>query len=88
MDSANGWNVGFWGKMNEEMLVSRFPVHRACRDGDQAALSSLFLHGKHDNHDDLYGEDKFYGWTPAHWAAYYGKVSTKLLLFDQNSKLY
>ena len=70
--SSNGWNVGFWGKMNEEMLESRYPVHRACRDGDRSALSSMIAHGKHD----LYSEDQFYGWTPAHWAAYYGKVNS------------
>ncbi|XP_072040090.1 ankyrin repeat domain-containing protein 10-like isoform X3 [Amphiura filiformis] len=76
--STNGWNVGFWGKMNEEMLAARYPVHRACRDGDHNALSSMLSHGK----QDLYIEDQFYGWTPAHWAAYYGKLECLQMLIS------
>ncbi|XP_022098928.1 ankyrin repeat domain-containing protein 10-like isoform X2 [Acanthaster planci] len=62
--------LGFWDKSSEDQLRGRFPVHRACRDGDTAALSVLLAHGEYD----LYTEDHFYGWTPAHWSAYYGKL--------------
>ncbi|XP_022098933.1 ankyrin repeat domain-containing protein 10-like isoform X6 [Acanthaster planci] len=68
--------LGFWDKSSEDQLRGRFPVHRACRDGDTAALSVLLAHGEYD----LYTEDHFYGWTPAHWSAYYGKLDCLQLL--------
>ncbi|XP_038055510.1 ankyrin repeat domain-containing protein 10-like isoform X3 [Patiria miniata] len=68
--------LGFWDKSSEDHLCSRFPVHRACRDGAAGALSVLLAHGEYD----LYTEDQFYGWTPAHWSAYYGKLDCLQLL--------
>ena len=47
-----------------------FPAHRACRDGDIDCLVSLLS----TDNVDFYEEDDFYGWTPVHWAAYFGKV--------------
>nr|XP_006818806.1 PREDICTED: ankyrin repeat domain-containing protein 10-like [Saccoglossus kowalevskii] len=61
---------GYWGAASEETLRRDYPVHRACRDGDSEGLSLLITNGQHSG---LYVEDQFYGWTPAHWAAYFGK---------------
>lgn len=61
------------GFSSEEVLNSRFPLHRACRDGDVGALCSLLQCTS--NPADLTVEDTFYGWTPIHWAAHFGKVS-------------
>ena len=51
-------------------MANSFPAHRACRDGDIDYLVSLLSAGN----VDFYEEDDFYGWTPLHWAAYFGKV--------------
>lgn len=59
-----------WNTVNEDFLVKNFPIHRACRDGDVEQLASLLSVGP----VNLYEEDDFYGWTPIHWAAYFGKV--------------
>ena len=61
-----------WSDNNEVLFDKCFPLHRACRDGDVQHLSSLLASGQFD----LYQEDDFYGWTPVHWAAYFGKVSS------------
>ncbi|XP_022240899.1 ankyrin repeat domain-containing protein 10-like [Limulus polyphemus] len=58
-----------WCENNEFIFHSKFPLHRACRDGDVQALSFLLKSGSHS----LLEEDTFYGWTPSHWAAYFGK---------------
>ena len=63
-------SVGCWEPSSDAMLKQYFPLHRACRDGDVEALSLLLLEAQHG----VYVEDSFYGWTPAHWAAYFGKV--------------
>lgn len=60
------------GFSSEEVLNSRFPLHRACRDGDVGALCALLQ--RTSNPADLTVEDTFYGWTPIHWAAHFGKV--------------
>ncbi|XP_033125699.1 ankyrin repeat domain-containing protein 10-like isoform X2 [Anneissia japonica] len=67
------FSFGFWGKSSEELLHSKFPMHRACRDGDLRVLSELLMSSAEDQYD-LFAEDQFYGWTPAHWSAYYGKL--------------
>ncbi|KAM9802062.1 ankyrin repeat domain-containing protein 10b isoform 2-T2 [Syngnathus typhle] len=66
------------GFSSEEVLNSRFPLHRACRDGDVGALCSL-LHTT-ANLADLTVEDTFYGWTPIHWAAHFGKLECVMRL--------
>ncbi|ELU04948.1 hypothetical protein CAPTEDRAFT_218756 [Capitella teleta] len=76
MAQTNGF--GYWGDTSEEILRSRFPLHRACRDGDVDALSALLLEAQHE----IYSEDIFYGWTPAHWAAYFGKLSCLMRLLQ------
>uniref|UniRef100_A0A1A7X1H2 Ankyrin repeat domain 10b n=2 Tax=Iconisemion striatum TaxID=60296 RepID=A0A1A7X1H2_9TELE len=66
------------GFSSEEVLNSRFPLHRACRDGDVAALCSLLQCVS--NPADLSVEDTFYGWTPIHWAAHFGKLECVMRL--------
>ncbi|MCI4378789.1 hypothetical protein PGIGA_G00220180 [Pangasianodon gigas] len=71
-------SVGECGFSSEEVLSARFPLHRACRDGDVLALRSL-LHG--DAHRaELLTEDSFYGWTPIHWAAHFGRLECVMQL--------
>ncbi|XP_061696812.1 ankyrin repeat domain-containing protein 10b [Syngnathoides biaculeatus] len=60
------------GFSSEEVLNSRFPLHRACRDGDVGSLCSFLQTAA--NPADLTVEDTFYGWTPIHWAAHFGKL--------------
>lgn len=64
------------GFSSEELLSLRFPLHRACRDGDLAALCSLLQQTPRAH---LAAEDSFYGWTPVHWAAHFGKVGARSL---------
>uniref|UniRef100_A0A673IYV1 Ankyrin repeat domain 10a n=2 Tax=Sinocyclocheilus rhinocerous TaxID=307959 RepID=A0A673IYV1_9TELE len=64
-----GLELGF---SNDEVLNIRYPLHRACRDGDVGELCSLLQ--RSTNQADLATEDSFYGWTPIHWAAHFGKL--------------
>lgn len=57
----------------EAAFSRRFPVHRACRDGDVVALVSLFQRIS-DPPAQLTTEDSCCGWTPIHWAAHHGQV--------------
>lgn len=68
------------GFSSEEVLSARFPVHRACRDGDVNALLALLQRA---HLSELSVEDSFYGWTPLHWAAHFGTVfkTARLLSF-------
>ena len=64
------YSFGSWGPTSEEILKSRYPLHHTCRDGDIEKLSTLLV----DAQMSVFEEDSFYGWTPAHWASYFGKV--------------
>ncbi|XP_011606233.1 ankyrin repeat domain-containing protein 10b [Takifugu rubripes] len=66
------------GFSSEEVLNSRFPLHRACRDGDVGALCSLLQ--RTSNPAELAVEDTFYGWTPIHWGAHFGKLECVMRL--------
>ncbi|KAJ8013201.1 hypothetical protein DPEC_G00050820 [Dallia pectoralis] len=66
------------GFSSEEVLSVRFPLHRACRDGDVGALCALLQ--CITNPADLAVEDSFYGWTPIHWAAHFGKLECVIRL--------
>ncbi|XP_062390495.1 ankyrin repeat domain-containing protein 10b [Sardina pilchardus] len=66
------------GFSSEEVLNIRFPLHRACRDGDVGALCSILQCTT--NQADLAVEDSFYGWTPLHWAAHFGKLECVMRL--------
>lgn len=68
MSLGSSPNAGF---SSEELLALRFPLHRACRDGDLPALCALLQSAPRES---LAAEDSFYGWTPIHWAAHFGKV--------------
>ncbi|XP_019379774.1 PREDICTED: ankyrin repeat domain-containing protein 10 isoform X1 [Gavialis gangeticus] len=74
MSLGPGAEAGF---SSEELLTLRFPLHRACRDGDLPALCAL-LHSS--PRSDLAAEDSFYGWTPIHWAAHFGKLECLIQL--------
>lgn len=51
------------------------PVHRACRDGDLLSLIYLTVQGDRlAVFRSINAQDQFLMWTPAHWAAYFGKV--------------
>ncbi|XP_072434209.1 ankyrin repeat domain-containing protein 10a isoform X2 [Chiloscyllium punctatum] len=65
------------GFSSEELLSLRFPLHRACRDGDSGALRALLAAS---SPTDIGVEDNFYGWTPLHWAAHFGKLECVMQL--------
>ncbi|KAI4891000.1 hypothetical protein NFI96_011725 [Prochilodus magdalenae] len=65
------------GFSSEEVLSVRFPVHRACRDGDVGALCTML---QQTNPAELSAEDSFYGWTPLHWAAHFGTLECVMQL--------
>lgn len=65
------------GFSSEELLTLRFPLHRACRDGDVPALCALLQSASRES---LAAEDSFYGWTPIHWAAHFGKLECLMQL--------
>ncbi|XP_076359982.1 uncharacterized protein LOC143252161 isoform X3 [Tachypleus tridentatus] len=67
-----------WCENNEFIFRNKFPLHRACRDGDVQAVSFLLKSGSHSVLD----EDSFYCWTPSHWAAYFGKFDCLQKLFS------
>ncbi|XP_069858709.1 ankyrin repeat domain-containing protein 10 [Dipodomys merriami] len=72
------------GFSSEELLSLRFPLHRACRDGDLAALCSLL---PRTPRAQLAAEDAFYGWTPVHWAAHFGKLECLIQLVRAGATL-
>ncbi|XP_052796617.1 inversin-B-like isoform X2 [Mya arenaria] len=74
-------NNGNWSSVTEDILKRNFPIHRACRDGDIDHLTSLLSAGE----VDLYEEDDFYGWTPIHWAAYFGKLQCLMRLLEHGA---
>ena len=78
MDQSHG--LGTWSERNEEIFRTNYPIHRACRDGDIDCLVSLLSAG----YVDFFEEDDFYGWTPCHWASYFGKVI--VIAIFENSK--
>lgn len=78
-----GAECGFQTKqqLNECILRCPFaefplpPVHRACRDGDFLSLTYLTVQGdRRAVFRSIDAQDQFLMWTPAHWAAYFGKV--------------
>ena len=75
----NSYSLGTFtlSPTSEHILKSRFPLHHSCRNGDIEKLSTILAQAQHS----VLEEDNFYGWTPAHWAAYFGKVSCKCKCF-------
>ncbi|XP_026157775.1 ankyrin repeat domain-containing protein 10a isoform X2 [Mastacembelus armatus] len=70
---------------SDEVFISRFPIHRACRDGDIGALVSLFE--QLSNQAPLTAEDSCYGWTPIHWAAHYGQLECVVRLVQMGCEV-
>lgn len=70
MNGTAEHEFGQWNRNSEDLLKTRYPLHRACRDGDIESLSLFLVSGQ----SNLLQEDEFYGWTPAHWSAYFGQV--------------
>ncbi|XP_053311231.1 ankyrin repeat domain-containing protein 10 [Spea bombifrons] len=68
------------GFSSEEVLSLRFPLHRACRDGDLHCLTSLLQGPPGNTAQQLGKEDSCYGWTPIHWAAHFGKLECLIQL--------
>ncbi|KAM4859756.1 ankyrin repeat domain-containing protein 10 isoform 1-T1 [Thomomys bottae] len=83
MSAAAGAGVEA-GFSSEELLSLRFPLHRACRDGDLAALCALL---PRTPRAQLAAEDSFYGWTPVHWAAHFGKLECLVQLVSAGATL-
>ena len=82
-------NLSEWTDAKENIFLRNFPLHYACRDGDSNKLSVILdcitsgLPFKTEFGSvislNLSSEDPFYGWMPAHWAAYFGKVCVHFL---------
>jgi len=75
MDGYGESSLGLEGNEAEEIFSRLFPIHKACREGDVIYLSRLVAESAPDH---LLTEDHFNGWTPIHWAAYFGKVNLLL----------
>lgn len=69
-----------------QQILMQTPLHYACYIGDGHLLDTLIgraLLYNNNNGDASFAcvgamiseEDSLNGWTPAHWAAYYGQVS-------------
>ncbi|XP_049919483.1 ankyrin repeat domain-containing protein 10-like [Epinephelus moara] len=69
----------------DEAFKGRFPIHRACRDGDVGALVSLLQQPPNRAH--LTTEDSCYGWTPLHWAAHYGQLECVVRLVQMGCEV-
>ena len=70
---SNSNNSSSWSLMSERVLCDKYPLHKSCRDGEVNLLSNLLQDPGSKEHLTL--EDTYYGWTPTHWAAYFGRVS-------------
>ncbi|XP_063315949.1 ankyrin repeat domain-containing protein 10 [Pelobates fuscus] len=68
------------GFSSEDLLSLRFPLHRACRDGDLHCLTALLQGPPGHTELQLGKEDSCYGWTPIHWAAHFGKLECLIQL--------
>lgn len=74
-------NNSDWTTAKEDILRNDYPLHYACREGDVDCLRRLLDEYTTTasmnlalSNSIMLKEDCFYGWTPAHWAAYFGKV--------------
>lgn len=88
-----GAECGFQTKQQLNDCILRFawseyplpPVHRACRDGDTLSLTYLTVQGDRlEVFRSINEKDHFLLWTPAHWAAYFGKVSFSIYLKNKS----
>lgn len=65
--------------ITEQILRNHYPLHRACRDGDEEKVQALLQLGG----CDVYEEDGLRGWTPMHWAASVGSLKC-LMVFSEH----
>uniref|UniRef100_A0A914VTK3 Ankyrin repeat domain-containing protein 10 n=1 Tax=Plectus sambesii TaxID=2011161 RepID=A0A914VTK3_9BILA len=68
-----------WNGATESLLATHYPLHRACRNGDIDTLTRLL---SEQSPVPCLSEESFYGWTPFHWAAYFGKRTCLQKLFE------
>ncbi|XP_025084854.1 ankyrin repeat domain-containing protein 10-like isoform X1 [Pomacea canaliculata] len=72
-DSASMFRAtmpNFIDDMTEQILRNQYPLHFACRNGDEEQLKRLLESKQHF----VYEEDGLRGWTPMHWAAFSGSL--------------
>uniref|UniRef100_A0A672IYG6 Ankyrin repeat domain 10a n=1 Tax=Salarias fasciatus TaxID=181472 RepID=A0A672IYG6_SALFA len=69
----------------DEGFILRFPVHRACRDGDVRAMVSVLEELSNPAH--LTVEDPCFGWSPIHWAAHHGQLDCVVRLVQMGCKV-
>ena len=76
-DNPNKNMSGSWTDENENRLSQKYPLHKACRDGNVGQLNTLLsqLQQNIQNSEILNTEEDSYGWTAAHFAAYFGQVT-------------
>ncbi|TWW64266.1 ankyrin repeat domain-containing protein 10-like [Takifugu flavidus] len=70
---------------SDGVFINRFPIHRACRDGDVGALVSILERLSNQTH--LTVEDSFFGWTPLHWAAHNGQLECLMRLVQMGCEV-
>ncbi|PVD34816.1 hypothetical protein C0Q70_06094 [Pomacea canaliculata] len=78
-DSASMFRAtmpNFIDDMTEQILRNQYPLHFACRNGDEEQLKRLLESKQHF----VYEEDGLRGWTPMHWAAFSGSLKCLMLL--------
>lgn len=85
-------NHAEWNEPKENIFLRNFPLHQTCRDGDVTKLAGLLKHVSDGSPYrtpfgsamslNLSSEDPFYGWMPAHWAAYFGKLDCLSLVIQ------
>ncbi|VDP73113.1 unnamed protein product [Echinostoma caproni] len=67
--------------MQYELLRIDSPLHYYCMTGDIPTTMNLLKTGD----DELFSMDDFHCWTPAHWAANYGRTECLRLLKAHNA---
>ncbi|XP_018007143.1 serine/threonine-protein phosphatase 6 regulatory ankyrin repeat subunit C isoform X2 [Hyalella azteca] len=73
-----------WSSEKEMVFSKQFPLHHACRDSNTETLKRLLIQLQHNisNCNLVLSEDSEYGWTAAHFAAYFGSLECLRLLMQ------
>lgn len=64
-----------WG----DVFQSNFPLHKACKEGN---VSSMYQLLQENNRHGVYEEDSRYGWTPLHWASFFGQIECLKVIME------